>query len=82
VAERLGLRPQTLEKWRFRQPPEGPPYVKLGRSRVVYRVEDVERWMDANTIDPAKVIQAADQTVVEGATVTRVRLGTSERSNR
>jgi hypothetical protein len=37
----LGLSPRTLEKLRIRG--GGPTYVKFGR-RVVYAVEDLDRW--------------------------------------
>jgi len=46
VARRLGLRPSTLRKWRAEG--RGPEFVRLGNprsGRVLYRVEDVERWM-------------------------------------
>jgi hypothetical protein len=44
AAERLRLSERTLE--RFRLTGDGPPYVKAGR-RVVYRAEDLERWISA-----------------------------------
>ncbi len=45
-AEWLGLRPQTIRKWRVRG--EGPPYVRLG-CRVLYRRSDVEPWLEKRT---------------------------------
>ena len=41
LAERWGLSPRTLERWRWIG--KGVPYLKLG-GRVVYRLEDVERF--------------------------------------
>jgi DNA-binding transcriptional MerR regulator len=43
AAEYLRLRPATLEHWRSIG--GGPPYRKLGR-RVVYAMEDLERFAD------------------------------------
>ncbi len=41
-AERLGLRPKTLDNWRSQG--VGPPFYKIG-SRVVYDDVDVDRWL-------------------------------------
>ena len=49
AAERLGLSPKTLE--RFRSEGGGPAYLKAGpgkRARVRYRLADLEAWLDAN----------------------------------
>jgi predicted DNA-binding transcriptional regulator AlpA len=43
AAEFLRLSERTLE--RFRLTGDGPPYVKAGR-RVVYRREDLDRWIE------------------------------------
>lgn len=43
AARYLGLSPKTLETQRSRG--GGPPFVKLG-SRVVYREEDLDRWLE------------------------------------
>lgn len=45
TARFLGLSPSTLAKMRLYG--SGPTYMKLGR-RVMYRLDDLERWMDAN----------------------------------
>ena len=45
LAERLGVKPQTLREWRMQG--RGPAYVKLGNpvsGRTLYRVEDVDAW--------------------------------------
>ena len=51
VAALLGLKPQTLRKWRLQG--RGPRYVRLGgpTGRVVYRRCDVDAWLDARTFD-------------------------------
>jgi hypothetical protein len=38
LAERWGISPKTLERWRLGQ---GPKFLKLG-GRIVYRLEDIE----------------------------------------
>ncbi len=50
VASLLGLRPQTLRKWRLEG--RGPRYVRLGESRfgrATYRLADVEAWLAERT---------------------------------
>jgi len=44
LADRLGVKTQTLAKWRVTG--EGPPFMKLGgiRGVVRYKVADVEEW--------------------------------------
>ncbi len=53
AAEYLGLSPRTLEAWRLRG--GSPPFHKLG-SRCLYRVSDLETWLEAkfrrSTSDP------------------------------
>jgi predicted site-specific integrase-resolvase len=41
LSRRWRISPRTLERWRWLG--DGPKYIKIG-GRVVYRVEDVERW--------------------------------------
>ena len=57
AARFLGLSGRTLEKHRTYG--TGPRYSKLG-GRVVYRVEDLQSWVDAaakaSTSDPGKVV--------------------------
>lgn len=46
----LGMRPQTLRKWRWAG--TSPPYIRLGRgnrARPKYRREDLEAWMKERT---------------------------------
>lgn len=51
AAAYLGLRPQTLRKWRTTG--RGPRYVKVGpdsaQSRCLYRRDDLERWAESRT---------------------------------
>jgi Helix-turn-helix domain len=42
LAERLNISPRTLERWRWIG--EGPLFLKLGGGRIVYRVQDIERY--------------------------------------
>ena len=43
AAAYLGLSPKTLEKWRLRG--EGPRFLKLGRTVVVYDKVDLDAYM-------------------------------------
>lgn len=47
LAEEFGISKGTLLRW-HRQG-IGPPKTKLGPRRVVYRVEDVRRWLTEGT---------------------------------
>jgi predicted DNA-binding transcriptional regulator AlpA len=50
TARYLGIKPQTLRKWRLTG--HGPPFVRIGdspRSRVAYRLSDIEAWVAART---------------------------------
>lgn len=47
-AERLGVSPETIRKWR--KTGNGPPFVKLGTGRtaiVRYRLAEIERWLES-----------------------------------
>ena len=47
AAAHLGLKPQTLRKWRVSG--RGPRYLRLGdssRARVAYRLADLDEWLD------------------------------------
>lgn len=59
VAQWLHLSPQTFRKWRWSG--GGPAYVKFGQ-RVVYRREEVERWLAERTFK-----HTADETVRRGS---------------
>jgi len=47
AAKLLGLAPSTLAKLRLNG--NGPLYCKLGR-RVVYRLADLEQWLQSRTV--------------------------------
>lgn len=48
AAQFLGLKRQTLANWRG---VKGPKYVKVG-GRIVYKISDLEDFLNRNTIDP------------------------------
>lgn len=48
VAERPRVRPKALGRWRRRG--DGPRFVRLSRSRVRYRVEEVEVFLSSRTL--------------------------------
>ena len=52
VAEILGIKVQTLRKWRMLGGGKSLPYVRLGsiKSRCMYRKEDVDRWVSEHTM--------------------------------
>jgi len=45
AAKFLGMSPSTLAQMRMRD--EGPPSIKMGMRRVLYRVTDLVAWIDA-----------------------------------
>lgn len=51
AAAMLGVQQRTLEIWRKEK--RGPRYLRLGdkRSRVLYRVRDLEAWLDSHLVD-------------------------------
>ena len=53
VSERYNLVLGTLANMRCRK--EGPSYIKVGKRKVLYRVEDIEKYLaegKINTLDP------------------------------
>jgi hypothetical protein len=65
LARRLGLKDQTLRKWRWEG--RGPIYCRLGdniKARVIYRSEDVESWLKQREFH-----NTAEETVRVGARV-------------
>ncbi len=48
LSHRWGLSERTLERWRFER--RGPRYLKLV-GKVIYRVEDIERYEEQNLRD-------------------------------
>ena len=61
AADRLGLKPATLETWRWSG--KGPPFLKLG-GRVRYRQQDLNRWLEGcvrrSTSDHGDAVKADD----------------------
>jgi predicted DNA-binding transcriptional regulator AlpA len=47
LAERYLISPRTAQRWRCDG--GGPPFVRLGRRRIVYRIADVETWLAERT---------------------------------
>ncbi|WP_354023736.1 helix-turn-helix transcriptional regulator [Conyzicola nivalis] len=54
AAAYIGVAQQTLANWRVRG--EGPPYAKLGRSRtrIVYRIADLDRYLADHMVGAAR----------------------------
>lgn len=48
VAEYLDTTPANLAQWRYKG--TGPKFVKLGHRAIRYRWEDVNAWIEANTL--------------------------------
>lgn len=48
IAEYLGTSPANLAQWRYKG--IGPKFVKLGHRAIRYRMEDVNAWIEANTL--------------------------------
>ncbi|MBS6364029.1 MAG: helix-turn-helix domain-containing protein [Actinomycetaceae bacterium] len=51
AAQALGVNTKTLANWRSRG--LGPRFVRTGDagSRVLYRVRDIEQWLDAHEVE-------------------------------
>lgn len=50
AARYIGLSYVYLAQLRMRG--RGPAYHKLARRKVVYRIEDLDAWLDARRVDP------------------------------
>jgi hypothetical protein len=59
AADHVGLSPSTLEKYRLTG--NGPPYQKAGPKIVVYRLEDLDAWLDANRRRSTSDLDCASQ---------------------
>ena len=42
VAQRYGITPETLSNWRRER--KGPPFIRIGKRRTMYRLQDVLEW--------------------------------------
>jgi hypothetical protein len=47
LRDRYLISPRTAQRWRVTG--DGPPFVRLGPRRVIYRVADVEHWLAQRT---------------------------------
>ena len=50
TAAMLGIKLQTLRRWRYEG--KGPEYIRMGAkigSRVAYRIDAVERWIESHS---------------------------------
>ena len=52
AAAYLGFTPGTLRFWRHRN--EGPKWFRLGQKIVMYRVEDLDKWIAENYDDTSR----------------------------
>ncbi len=53
TAEILGVKLQTLATWRCTKR-GGPPFIKVG-ALIRYRLSEVERWLQRQTITPEPI---------------------------
>jgi hypothetical protein len=56
-SEQYHVSRRTAQRWRITG--DGPPFVRLGRRRLVYRLADCEAWAAANTHKTRAVEQSA-----------------------
>jgi predicted DNA-binding transcriptional regulator AlpA len=52
LANLLGVDPSTIRRWRTAQPIQGPPFIRLSERVTMYRIDDVEQWLNSRRIDP------------------------------
>jgi predicted DNA-binding transcriptional regulator AlpA len=50
VAKILDLSQETLRKWRGLD--KGPPWISLGENSIRYRLSDINKYLEQNTIRP------------------------------
>jgi hypothetical protein len=55
LANLLGVDPSTVRRWRTAQPIQGPAFIRLSERVTMYRVDDVEHWLNSRRIDPEAV---------------------------
>lgn len=51
AARYLSLAPQTLRNWRLKG--EGPPFCRVGQKRIVYRITDLDAFLEARLVGGA-----------------------------
>ena len=49
LRDRYLISQRTAQRWRVTG--DGPPFVRLGRRRVIYRIADAERWLAERTYE-------------------------------
>lgn len=59
AAEILGIPEPTLRSWRSRQK-NGPPFVRISKTKVVYMVGDLRKYLESRRVVPAHM-QIAQQ---------------------
>jgi hypothetical protein len=64
LAERYLIPPRTAQRWRASG--EGPPFIRLGKRRVLYRIADVEAWLAAKTFGSRADELARTMSAAEG----------------
>ncbi len=47
LRNRYLIPPRTAQRWRASG--DGPRYVRMGKRRIIYRIEDIERWLAERT---------------------------------
>ncbi len=47
LCNKLGVDPRTSRQWR--QDGAGPPYLRVGPRRILYRAADVDAWLASRT---------------------------------
>jgi len=52
AAARIGRAEITLRKWRWRDDPAAPPYVRCGPHGIKYRPSDLDKWLESRTHRP------------------------------
>lgn len=54
AAHMLNVSAAVMSSWRYKQAPDAPPYVKVGRN-VRYRRADLEAWMASRTVGATSI---------------------------
>lgn len=48
-ADLLRIKLRTLREWRYQN--SGPPFVRITKQCIRYRMKDVEKWMEERLVD-------------------------------
>ena len=49
AAKHIGVHPRTMDNWRSQG--RGPTYIRVGSRRIVYRIEDLEKYLEAGIVE-------------------------------